>query len=174
MKNFDHMLTGHGIDVGYWHEAQTEPELVNALKDELKIKITCWLNYKEDPNSEAIDAPYELIITFKDVLGYQKLHSELPHYTLDYGNYDDPPFIFRIDHHSINVKKLLHREPDSWYPRVFERNRDTTWFEQLEKWKPDELIDNLPQGIEHFLVRGHDTFIEILSKSFSIEKVQKM
>lgn len=174
MKNYDHILVGHGTDLGYWMDAQSEPELVYASKDEVNVKISCWLNHLEDPNSEAIDAPYELVITFKDVLGYQRLYSELPQYTLDYGGYDDPPFIFCIDHSSINVEKLLHREPDSWYPRVFERNGNTTWFEQMEKWNPDEPIADLPAGIKHFLVHGHDTFIEVLADSFSVEKAPKI
>ncbi len=173
MKNYDHILNGHGIDLGYWMDAQSEPELMHASNEEVKVKISCWLNYLEDPNSEAIDAPYGIIITFKDVIGYQKLYSELPQYTLDYGDYRDPPFIFRIDHSSISIEKLLHRE-ESWYPKVFERRGNTTWFEQMEKWNPNESITDLPAGIKHFLVHGHDTFIEILAGSFSVEKEQKI
>ena len=73
MRNYDHVLTGYGIDVGYWIDAQSEPEIIIVLEDSIKIKISCWLNHKEDSGANAIEASYELIITFENAIGYQML-----------------------------------------------------------------------------------------------------
>jgi hypothetical protein len=171
MKHYDRMFTAKGIGNSFWMDAQSEPEIVSFDGNELTLKISCWLNNTEDPKSEAIDAPYYLKVIFKTAMGYQVLSSELPHYELDYGEYADPPFLFEVNHDKINAGSFINRGDERWYPKVVKREDKTNWFLQMDKWRPTDKKIELPEEIMHFIVTGHDTYIEVLASSFTINKI---
>lgn len=70
IKFYDHYYIANGIPTEYFMDAQSEPEIVSHIDNNLIIKILCWEEDVSEINGIK-DADYFLQITFTNVKGFQ-------------------------------------------------------------------------------------------------------
>lgn len=60
----------------------------------------------------------------------------------------------------------------SWRPTLRREYDPRGWFAALNVWNPKhDPPPSLPSGARHFLVVGHDSYVEVLSSSYGFERV---
>lgn len=169
MIRFVHDYAATGLPTDYYMDAQSEPVILSFDNDVLCIRIECWEEDEKDPVG-VTEADYHLRIMFCGVIGYRLMFSEWVPYRLDYGNHIYPPFIFEVDFSSEKRNIYIGSTDDDRQPNVKKQFDPIGWFGKADKWRPWKKKIKAPTAIKKFLVRGHDSYLEILAKEFSVQK----
>ncbi len=162
---WDGVISARGINLGYSVDPIADPEITEKRQSELTVIIQC---VEPSNNQEYL---IDVEFTFINVRSWQIAYSELPTYNLDDSDYHNQPFLYEVNYQRIDRNYMSDR-PRSYYPLIEERYDLINWFDALDNWDPTiDKLPALPIGLKHFILVGHDKYIEIISTGYDLRKI---
>jgi len=172
LKDWDRAVPAEGIDLGVWMEAQADPEVSSVGPDFLVVDFPCWERNDQDTAGRPKPAPYRGRLRFDDYFAYRIVDGELGPYRWTGVKHDNPHCFFEVRLSDFDMKHKMTRDA-SWLPSVRETHDPHGWFARLDAWKPDDDPPPPvhPVGAQHYVVVGHDSYIEVLCSSYEFQRV---
>ncbi len=173
MKYWDRAVPAEGIDLGVWMDAQADPEIVSSGSGYLVVDFPCWEPRPPGSTAPPEKASYRGRLRFAGVSAFRVLDGELAPYRFVYGESNTPQCLFEVWLSKYDPSRKITREA-SWFPSVRQEHDPGRWFAQLDAWDPEEAPPPaLSPGVHHFVVVGHDSYVEVLASSYEFEGIPR-